>query len=304
MSSIVSPPPQREQLCTRSCSNKHTGGPSRPAVRGGPRTTPGGWGAQWGPGDVHGRAAGAQDAPIRGRAPLSGGVSRTEGGPAPSRLAVRGGPQTTPGGVGPSGAPHDLYGGAAAAQGRADSRARPAFWGVCTDRRGPRPFPAGGAQGSPDPPPGGLGPRGRAAICTGARRLRKDAQIRPGPGQRDPTFRWGGDRVLFIGTQFSNRYTAVDTPARGRVVVCLVFVCKYVLGPSRVSQPLNLRLCLLRHLGFLTSPHASPTCCRRRLNSYRLLRRSTPGPPSIPWAHLFHLPASPRPPLYTPTMTT
>jgi len=44
-------------------------------------------------------------------------------------------------------------------------------------------------------------------------------------------------------------------PARGRVVVCLVFVCKYVLGHSRVSQPLNLRLCLLRHLGFLTWPH-------------------------------------------------
>ena len=60
--------------------------------------------------------------------------------------------------------------------------------------------------------------------------------------------------------------------------VCVVFVCKYVLGHSRVSQPLNLRLCLLRHVGFLTSPHASPTCRRRRLNSYRLLRRSTPGP--------------------------
>jgi hypothetical protein len=71
--------------------------------------------------------------------------------------------------------------------------------------------------------------------------------------------------VLFIGTQFSNLYTAVDMPARGRVgvcvvFVCLVFACKYVLGHSRVSQPLNLRLCLLRHLGFLTSPYASPTC--------------------------------------------
>jgi hypothetical protein len=117
------------------------------------------------------------------------------------------------------------------------------------------------------------------------------------------------ESVLFIGTQFSNLYTAVDTPAMGRVVVCLVFVClvfvcKYVLGHSRVSQPLNLRLYLLRHLGFLTSPHASPTCRRRRLNSYRLLRRSTPGPPPILWAHLLHLPASPRPPLYTSTMTT
>ena len=70
------------------------------------------------------------------------------------------------------------------------------------------------------------------------------------------------ERVLFIGTQFSNLYTAVDTPAMGRVVVCLVFVylvcvCKHVLGHSRVSQPLNLRLCLLWHPGFLTSPHAS-----------------------------------------------
>ena len=93
-------------------------------------------------------------------------------------------------------------------------------------------------------------------------------------------------------------------PARGRVVVCFVFVCKYVLGHSRVSQPLNLRLCLLRHLGFLTSPYASPTCRRRRVNSYRLLHRFTPDPPPIPWAHPLYLPASPRPPLYTSTMTT
>ena len=103
--------------------------------------------------------------------------------------------------------------------------------------------------------------------------------------------------VLFIGTQFSNLYTAVDTPARGRVVVCLVFVClvfvcKYVLGHSRVSQPPNLRLCLLRHLGFLTSPYASPTCRGLRLNSCRCFRRFTPDPPPIPWAHLLHLSAS------------
>jgi hypothetical protein len=50
-----------------------------------------------------------------------------------------------------------------------------------------------------------------------------------------------------------NLYTAVDMSARGSVVVCLVFVClvfacKYVLGHSRVSQPLNLWLCLLWHL--------------------------------------------------------
>jgi hypothetical protein len=43
--------------------------------------------------------------------------------------------------------------------------------------------------------------------------------------------------VLFIGTQFSNLYTAVHTPAKGRVGVCVVFVfaCKYVLGHSQVS---------------------------------------------------------------------
>jgi hypothetical protein len=119
----------------------------------------------------------------------------------------------------------------------------------------------------------------------------------------------GRESVLFIGTQFSNLYTAVETPARGRVgvcvvFVCLVFACKYVLGHSRVSQPLNLRLCLFRHLGFLTSPHVSPTCRRRRLNSYRLLRRFTPDPPPIPWAYPLYLPASLRPPLYTSTMTT
>ena len=45
--------------------------------------------------------------------------------------------------------------------------------------------------------------------------------------------------MLVIGTQFSNLYTAVETPARGRVGVCVVFVCKYVLGHSWVSQPLN-----------------------------------------------------------------
>ncbi len=49
------------------------------------------------------------------------------------------------------------------------------------------------------------------------------------------------ESVLFIGTQFNNLYTAVDTPAKGRGGVCVVFVfaCKYVLGHSRVSQPPN-----------------------------------------------------------------
>ena len=51
----------------------------------------------------------------------------------------------------------------------------------------------------------------------------------------------------------------LDTPAKGRVGVCVVFVfaCKYVLGHSRVSglSASELRVCLLRHLGFLTSPY-------------------------------------------------
>ena len=119
------------------------------------------------------------------------------------------------------------------------------------------------------------------------------------------------DSVLFIGTQFSNLYIAVDTPARGRVVVCLVcvclvFVCKYVLGHSRVSQSLNLRLCLLRHFGFLDSPYAIPSrpAAGAHPNSFRLPRRSTPAPHPISWAPFLHLPTSPRSLLCTPTMTT
>jgi hypothetical protein len=44
----------------------------------------------------------------------------------------------------------------------------------------------------------------------------------------------------------------------------------------------------------LTSPHASPPCSGRRLNSYSLLRRSTPGPPPNLRAHLLHLPTESR----------
>jgi hypothetical protein len=73
-----------------------------------------------------------------------------------------------------------------------------------------------------------------------------------------------------------------------------VFVCKYVLGRSRATQPPNLRLCLLRHFGFLTSPHAIPTRSGCHPNSFRLLRRSTSVPHPIPRAHFLHLPTSPR----------
>jgi hypothetical protein len=89
------------------------------------------------------------------------------------------------------------------------------------------------------------------------------------------------ERVLFIGTQFSNLYTLVDTSARGRVGVCVVCVCKYVLGRSRVSQPLNLRSCLLQHFGCLNWPRAIKTRSRCHLSSCRLLRCSTPTPHPI-----------------------
>ena len=50
------------------------------------------------------------------------------------------------------------------------------------------------------------------------------------------------ERVLFIGTPFSNLCSLVHPLAIGRAVVCLVFViaCKYALGHSEVSQHLNL----------------------------------------------------------------
>jgi hypothetical protein len=61
------------------------------------------------------------------------------------------------------------------------------------DRLRPCPLPAGGARGSPGPPGGVRALGGGAAIYTGARQPRQDAPIRPGPAQRDPTFR-GGER--------------------------------------------------------------------------------------------------------------
>jgi hypothetical protein len=58
---------------------------------------------------------------------------------------------------------------------------------------------------------------------------------------------------------------------RGCVHDMCVFVCECVLGRSRVSQPLNLRLCLLQHFGFklcsLTSPRAMKTRSRFHLSS-------------------------------------
>jgi hypothetical protein len=109
--------------------------------------------------------------------------------------------------------------------------------------------------------------------------------------------------VLFIGTRYSNLYTAVDTPAEAQRGCVFVFVCKYVLGRSRATQPLNLRLWLLRHFGFLTLPHAIPTRSGCHPNSFRLLRRSTSGPRPIPRAHFPHLSTSPRLSLCSPLCT-
>jgi hypothetical protein len=52
---------------------------------------------------------------------------------------------------------------------------------------------------------------------------------------------------------------------RGCVHDVCVFVCECVLGRSPVFLPLNLRLCLLQHFGFLTSPRAIKTRSRCHL---------------------------------------
>jgi hypothetical protein len=114
------------------------------------------------------------------------------------------------------------------------------------------------------------------------------------------------ESVLFIGTQFSNLYTVVDTPAKGRVGVCVVFVfaCKYVLGHSQVSQPPNSGYASSGTLAFslrhVPPRPATDDALTHAGSSAALL----PAPPPIQWAHPFHLPASPRPPLCTPTIST
>jgi hypothetical protein len=107
--------------------------------------------------------------------------------------------------------------------------------------------------------------------------------------------------LLVLNTVTSTPQWIRQPKPRGCV---FVFVCKYVLGRSRATQPPNLRLCLLRHFGFLTSPHAIPTRSGCHPNSFRLLRRSTSVPHPIPRAHFLHLSTSPRLSLCTSTMTT
>ena len=59
---------------------------------------------------------------------------------------------------------------------------------------------------------------------------------------------------------------------------------------------------LLRHSGFLTSPHAFPACNKRSCTSLRLLLSFTDHP-SVAWAHLLQLPTAPRLLLCTSTVT-
>ena len=59
---------------------------------------------------------------------------------------------------------------------------------------------------------------------------------------------------------------------------------------------------LLRHSGFLTSPHAFPACNKRSFTSLRFLLSFTDHP-SVAWAHLFQLPTAPRLLLCTSTVT-
>ena len=52
-------------------------------------------------------------------------------------------------------------------------------------------------------------------------KFRKIRMVPGGPGEKQR------ENVLFIGTQFSNLYTAVDTPDRGRVYIDLLGVVPY-----------------------------------------------------------------------------
>jgi hypothetical protein len=91
------------------------------------------------------------------------------------------------------------------------------------------------------------------------------------------------ERVLFIGTRFSNLYT--DTPASQPepfdmhdvcVLVCkCVYLCSKVPGPCipRTRLPIHF-LAFDRSSGVLTWPHAVKTPVRYHTSSYRPFRSS------------------------------
>jgi hypothetical protein len=81
--------------------------------------------------------------------------------------------------------------------------------------------------------------------------------------------------LLVLDTVTSTSQWIRQPKPRGCV---FVFVCKYVLGRSLPTHPLNLLLCLLWHFDFLTSPHVIPTRSGCHPNSFRLLLHSTSSP--------------------------
>ncbi len=111
------------------------------------------------------------------------------------------------------------------------------------------------------------------------------------------------ESVLFIGTQFSNLYTAVDTQLSRVMCMMCVFGCKCVLGSPGNSQPLNTFACLsLRRSVYFAS-------CRLRLAvgaTPFFIGSSAPPLPCLTAAQRVHPPHSPsslRPPLYTSNTT-
>jgi hypothetical protein len=218
---LFPPPPQREQLCTRSCSNKHTGGPSRPAVRGGPRTTPGGWGAQWGPGDVHGRAAGAQDAPIRGRAPPFGWCVTDRRGPRPLPAGgAWGSPDHPRGGWAVGGAPRSVRGRGGRARTRRFAGASRLLGCVSRTEGGPAPSQPAVRRGPQTPPRGGwaLGGAPRSVRGRGGcARTRRFGRV-----QGSGTPRFGG----------------------GAIECCLLVLNSVTATPQWIRQPEAAWLCV------------------------------------------------------------
>ena len=84
------------------------------------------------------------------------------------------------------------------------------------------------------------------------------------------------ESVSFIGTQFSNLYTAVDTPARGRVW-CVCGVCAWCLRVSMCSDvlgSLSLRTRLSRSV-FVWRGHTLPGQPPPMRNSQRCCSLST-----------------------------
>jgi hypothetical protein len=146
-----------------------------------------------------------------------------------------------------------LYEPAADAQRRAgsagSSAAGPHFSGGGCHGPTAAPAPPGRVRGSPDPPRGALALGGRAASGMRPRRTRKDAPVRQGPAQRDPTFR-GGDGLLAL----TNGTGQKQTPAFSNLwrTECSEGVRRRTwkrLGRCRAFQATNPNTATHGHLG-------------------------------------------------------